>query len=435
MKALSFLSLWFPILFCRPCLSVQYRNVTIDDNDQSHDVLQYLPSHSWAQGASCNTCPTSHYIDLGEALHNTWHVGDFTVGPSNELDIILTFTGTAVYVYNIIINKPYPGQEGTLTTFTNISFYMDGEFAANYVHFPETSTHTVYDVPVYSTTALHNTTHSLHMRVYGSTSSLVLFDYATYTVAEPDESTRLSTSSSSAQNTLAFTVVLVIASLCLAGVSAGAGVMFYRRRQSASSKAIEDAGDPNSRTPRFPPDNTPSRLRPPSQSGGISTSSATSDSTPPDTPEAFRWDARQFAMRGDRSPRSGGSTPTILPPTPSPPPPSHSVDVPGPAVTISEATTERQNHITAVERELYIQEERLRRLERGRGAADDHGGRRLRVVGGSVGDGDMSGDQAFVSGRDEKIALLRIEVDALRMQVEFERRLLSEVAPRRPRRR
>ena len=41
---------------------------------------------------------------------------------------------------------------------------------------------------------------------------------------------------------------------------------------------------------------------------------------------------------------------------------------------------------------------------------------------------------AGVSGRDEKIALLRIEVDALRTQVEYEKRLLSEIDPRRPNR-
>lgn len=421
---LSVLSLWIPILFCHPCLSVQYRNVTIDDDHESHDVLQYLPSHSWTQGANCDACPTSHYIDLGKALHNTWHVGNFTVGQSNEPAIVLTFTGTAVYVYNILVNKPYPGQEG-LTTFTNISFYLDGEYAATYVHFPEDFTNTVYNVLVYSTTALPNNTHTLRIGVYGPSSSLVLFDYATYTVVEPDESPKLSTSSPSpARKAVAFTVVLVIASLCLAGASAVVGVMLYRRRQSMSSRAIlEDASD----TPRIPLDSgtlsLSRRPRPPSRTGSRnSASSATSDTTSSDTPGTLDWNVRQFATsRGDRA--------LCLPSTL--PPPSHSVDVPGPAVTISDATTERQNHITEVERELHIQEERLRRLQQGRSA--DRG--RLRVVGGSLGGSDMSGSQGFVSGREEKIALLRVEVDALRAQVEFERRLLLEVAPRRPHRR
>jgi hypothetical protein len=155
-------------------------NVTIDDADP---LILYAPVDRWAQGALCKTCGAAPAIVPSLAHNGTWH--DATAAaPRDPLSITLPFAGTAVYVYALLANG-IPGSPGVTTT-TNLSFVLDGAHAGDFVHNPDGSGATQYNVNVYAKARLHNGNHTLviHPMAAGladAQHSLILFDYAVYT--------------------------------------------------------------------------------------------------------------------------------------------------------------------------------------------------------------------------------------------------------------
>ncbi|KAL1951064.1 hypothetical protein VTO73DRAFT_213 [Trametes versicolor] len=157
-------------------------NRTIDD--EQGDIVTgrqptYLPDGGWALGSACIGCNiNSSVVDVSKAFDNTWH--DVTHNPEGPEQVITaTFSGVAVYVFNIIANTIH-----STTTLTNLSFTLDGEPVGSYLHAPDTSTDILYNVSVYSSTGLANGPHTLEIRPTGPFNSLILFDYITYTVEE-----------------------------------------------------------------------------------------------------------------------------------------------------------------------------------------------------------------------------------------------------------
>ncbi|OJT04528.1 hypothetical protein TRAPUB_4798 [Trametes pubescens] len=157
-------------------------NRTIDDNqgDSATGVQPtYLPDDGWALGSICTSCNIHPgLVDVNKAFDQTWH--DTTHHPGGPDQVITaTFSGVAVYVFNIIANTvPFT------TTLTNLSFKLDGELVGSYLHAPDTSTDFLYNVSVYSNASLTNGPHTLEIRPTGPSSSLILFDYITYTIDE-----------------------------------------------------------------------------------------------------------------------------------------------------------------------------------------------------------------------------------------------------------
>ncbi|KAH9897634.1 hypothetical protein C8Q73DRAFT_364946 [Cubamyces lactineus] len=154
-------------------------NRTIDDyfGDRVTGVVPtYQPTGSWAQGNICSTCNiNTGIIDVDRVHNGTWH--DSTYRPSQpESTIAVTFTGQAVYVFNLIVNSL---PKGTITL-TALTFYVDGELSGNYSHTPDNSPDVLYDVPVFSARLPHGP-HTLSIRSGGSSVALVLFDYIIYT--------------------------------------------------------------------------------------------------------------------------------------------------------------------------------------------------------------------------------------------------------------
>ncbi|KAI0754139.1 hypothetical protein C8Q80DRAFT_1067193, partial [Daedaleopsis nitida] len=155
-------------------------NRTIDNFYGDSDtglVPEYLPG-PWSEGDTCPGCRAQP--DPSKAFRGTWsdtthHGGD----PETEARIIkISFTGTAVYAYNIIANYIE-----WIDTLTNLSFILDGEDTHRpYVHSPTSSTDYEYDVNIFTQENLENTDHVLEIHGVGDTTpSLVLFDYAIYT--------------------------------------------------------------------------------------------------------------------------------------------------------------------------------------------------------------------------------------------------------------
>ena len=171
-------------------VSTELVNVAIDDTaGEDHPdgwTLTFSPSGKWANGQDCPTCyihsgNTSSTVDVTKVFAGTWHDSTYHVGEPDHT-ITVSFTGSAVYVYNIIVN-----QLPSTTTFTNLSFWIDSDLVGNYMHIPRNTTPTFeYGVLIYANTSLPNGQHFLVMSAGGSNDSLILFDRLVYTTDSND---------------------------------------------------------------------------------------------------------------------------------------------------------------------------------------------------------------------------------------------------------
>ncbi|KAI0658428.1 hypothetical protein C8Q70DRAFT_1055007 [Cubamyces menziesii] len=156
-------------------------NRTIDDefgDSTTGLVPAYGPDGGWIQGGKCNGRRFEPFpvelVNASEIQDGTWHGSTYNPGQP-ERTITATFTGRAVYVFNLIANFIRP-----TTTFTNLTFYIDGALAGNYSHTPDNDNGLLYHVPVFSTTLSHGP-HTLVISAGGANASSILFDYIIYT--------------------------------------------------------------------------------------------------------------------------------------------------------------------------------------------------------------------------------------------------------------
>ena len=196
-------------------------NRTIDDQ-QGDSVTGAVPSYSpveaWSQGSTCDGCYVQ--LDTAHTFDGTWHDSTHTPGDPEPRVITAQFTGTAVYVYNVLANYV----EYT-TTLTSLNFTLDGDLIGSFIHIPTNSTSFQYDVPVFVKTGLSNTSHTIVITAGGDiNSSLVLFDYIVYTFEEGEPS---STTAASATGTQTST-----------GASASASSDTAQRSSSISVAAV-----------------------------------------------------------------------------------------------------------------------------------------------------------------------------------------------------
>ncbi|KAI0666997.1 hypothetical protein C8Q78DRAFT_1055983 [Trametes maxima] len=178
-------------------------NRTIDDEngDSMTGIKPIYRSgrNGWTQGNHCNGCYI--HVDSTRVVDGTYH--DTTIEPGFTSPVIsANFTGTAVYVFNVV-----PGFVPNITTIISLIFFIDGVQVGTYTHSPVAQNPEIlYHVPVLAHTGLENGAHLLEVRTSGSFNSLILFDNIIYTIEEddnisstsiplPSQSTRFSTSS------------------------------------------------------------------------------------------------------------------------------------------------------------------------------------------------------------------------------------------------
>ncbi|KAI5115993.1 hypothetical protein M0805_009065 [Coniferiporia weirii] len=155
-------------------------NRTIDDQF-GDSVTGVLPTYggyggsNWAQGATCQKCRAQP--DPSSVFQGSWHDTTWSPGDSGEKVMTVNFNGSAVYVFIILANNLHP-----TTTFTNLSFSLDGELVGNFVHSPTSGTDYEYNVTAYANESLANVGHNLVMQTTGDNAVLVLFDYLVYSV-------------------------------------------------------------------------------------------------------------------------------------------------------------------------------------------------------------------------------------------------------------
>ncbi|KAI0333968.1 hypothetical protein GY45DRAFT_136830 [Cubamyces sp. BRFM 1775] len=162
-------------------------NHTVDDQAVlTPTVITYTPGgNSWIPGQTCTSCliPPG-IIDPSKAYDGTW----FYTGEASTT-LVASFTGTAVYVYNILPNT-VPSHAPTLT---NLSFSMDGVYAGQFIHIPDSTSTVLYNMSIFSASDLANTAHILTISVQGENASHVLFDYLVYTTDDSELQTSSST--------------------------------------------------------------------------------------------------------------------------------------------------------------------------------------------------------------------------------------------------
>ena len=159
-------------------------NITVDDTFGDPDTglsPAYLPNQPtpWHPGSPTGTCPQCNIqpstLDLSQIYNKTWH--DATnKPPAVPPTITVSFSGSAVYVFNIVPNK----LSGTVTN-TDISFTIDNEYVGSFIRHADNTSDILYNHPVYSNTTLQDDVHTLVMSAGGTGQSLILFDYLIYT--------------------------------------------------------------------------------------------------------------------------------------------------------------------------------------------------------------------------------------------------------------
>ncbi|PIL37474.1 hypothetical protein GSI_01168 [Ganoderma sinense ZZ0214-1] len=171
-------------------------NVTIDDEfgDEITGLLPiYSPAEEWEQGLTCISCNVNVFdvaLGMSQIYQATWHEATHQAG-GGQTTITVSFTGSAVYVYHIVANS-IPD----VITSTQLSFDLDGKVVGHYSHTPDSSDTILYNVPVFVSTELANTAHTLIIRG-GGRESLLLFDYVAYTSEDAGGSSSSSSKSSS----------------------------------------------------------------------------------------------------------------------------------------------------------------------------------------------------------------------------------------------
>ncbi|KAH9914661.1 uncharacterized protein BXZ73DRAFT_26564, partial [Epithele typhae] len=149
-------------------------NWTIDDQN-GDAVTGVMPVYTgaWKQGATCTNCAVS--LDHTSVHDGTWHDG--TTSP-NEVPHAITaqFTGTAVYVFNVVPNKAL-----LVESVSDMIFFLDGQQVGTYQHQPDDTWGYMYNVCVFAKTGLSNGAHTIEIRAGVAESNIILFDYIVYT--------------------------------------------------------------------------------------------------------------------------------------------------------------------------------------------------------------------------------------------------------------
>ncbi|TFK88887.1 hypothetical protein K466DRAFT_52500 [Polyporus arcularius HHB13444] len=203
MRAAQLLWLWALLRTTRVAGALVNRTIDDQFGDTSTGfVPSYSPLDKWARGDLCTGCNIHPgTVNVSQTHDQTWH--DSTYHPGNpDHTITFGFNGTAVYVYHLLADGTFNGT----TTFTNLTFFIDGQYVGQFVRTPDNASDIIlYNVLVFNQTNLSHQPHSFKTVTNGPTDALILFDYAMYTTEDDPATSSASsdrTSSTSATSTI-----------------------------------------------------------------------------------------------------------------------------------------------------------------------------------------------------------------------------------------
>ncbi|KAI0652611.1 hypothetical protein C8Q79DRAFT_111144 [Trametes meyenii] len=163
-----------------------FNNITVDDTSQG---IQYSPFDAWSTTNPCNTSrnPCNIVLDGNQVYNRTWHGTAYTPGQASQPSLSFNFSGTAVYVYGVILDRPPPG--GTFTLSTNLQVYLDKSLTqSNNQGVWNSSSGPIYqyNALIFQKSDLPSGDHTLQIQAVNNDSAIILFDYIVYTMDSGD---------------------------------------------------------------------------------------------------------------------------------------------------------------------------------------------------------------------------------------------------------
>ncbi|KAK1218740.1 hypothetical protein PQX77_018565 [Marasmius sp. AFHP31] len=151
--------------------------------------LKYHPTDStmW-KNQSCGTAQGCRIVFDTQRSHNGTYTAATYRSEMNTMGFSFSFQGTSIAVYFILANGDY--DPSTITS-TECDFILDGLLEGSYAwDQPPDKTGPEYNVEAFRKEGLENRLHTLKVETGTKTQDVyIAFDYATYTVEEPDENT------------------------------------------------------------------------------------------------------------------------------------------------------------------------------------------------------------------------------------------------------
>ncbi|EJD35799.1 hypothetical protein AURDEDRAFT_130433 [Auricularia subglabra TFB-10046 SS5] len=181
------------LLLALPSVASRVINITIDDtygDSRTGRIPQYVSNVPWkarSAGDGCAPEECSAQLDGARVQNGTWH-DKMTLPTDPPATVTMTFNGTQVYVFCVLVNDI-----GITIQDTRLQFNLDGALADSFFHQADlTRTDYLYDQLVFHSQSLPLGEHTLEIvntatkdQFHGS---LLLFDYVIYTTEEDDPS-------------------------------------------------------------------------------------------------------------------------------------------------------------------------------------------------------------------------------------------------------
>ncbi|EMD41610.1 hypothetical protein CERSUDRAFT_120627 [Gelatoporia subvermispora B] len=200
------------------------QNVTIDDtrgDELTGRQFLYLPSTAWTAGQNCTSCAAQ--LEPSLAFDGSWHDSTTPADPFTVTTAIVTFQGSAVYVYCITTNDLQLGN-------VDLTFYIDGEVVGRFLDTSQSPADELfnYNTLVYSNTSLSLDNHTFIMTNGQNTlqKSIVLLDFLQYTT-DPDIASPSSLPPTPLRSPLPFSPISLNTALSQATVSSSASLTMF----------------------------------------------------------------------------------------------------------------------------------------------------------------------------------------------------------------
>ncbi|KAF5387139.1 hypothetical protein D9615_001526 [Tricholomella constricta] len=261
-RRFHFLAAFFILTLLGPAAAAVNR--TIDDtygDSVTKNRPVYLPTTLgvW-EDARCKECTL--VPDQHSAFQESWTAASYHPAKSESMFIELSFKGTAIYIYFILVNS-----QGWATTACD--FILDNRAAGSFVHHPSLADPDfIYHALVFSRTDLPNDDHKLVVSVTGDDVVFINFDYAIYTVEDPPTPTVSFTSPPNASRVVT-TVTTVVTSTSARQPDAIAPTTLKNSSSSILSSSILSSSSVSSPSSVFSSSISPSFTTQESKTSGI----------------------------------------------------------------------------------------------------------------------------------------------------------------------